>query len=180
MYTAQKKFLKLLVVAMFLLVLIGKAAEENLFGDMKPKFKVWVSVNCDDENTQAFIESHIKRELRSLQDVEMIGILEMYSEREPGVYELNVVVIEPTYTTGQKTGDIVLSWTFLKEFDNKPLISKYTSGVDRVGIQEMTEWLYHYPRKGLMMGGTKDLDALCKDVVVKFDTQMLEPTRKVR
>ena len=180
MYTAQKKFLTLLIVAMFSLVLIGKAAEENLFGNKKSEFKVWVNVSCDDKNTKAFIESHLKRELRSLQDVEMIEILEMYAQRERDVYELIVVAVEPIHTTGQKTGSIGLSWTFLKEFDNKPLISQYTFAVDRVQIQEMTQWLYHYPKNGIMISGTKDLDALCKDVVVKFDTLMLEPARKSR
>ena len=186
MRIVQKKFLTLLIVAMFSLVLIGKAAEQNVWDDWKnpkppSKFLVWVSVSCDDKNTKAFIESHLKRELRSLQDVEMIGILEMYTERERGVYELGVVAVEPIYTTtGQKTGSIGVSWTFLKEFDNKPLISKYTSAVDRGGIQEMTQWLYHFPKNGIMTSSTKDLDALCKDVVVKFDTLMLEPDRKAR
>ena len=47
-------------------------------------------------------------------------------------------------------------------------------------MSETTQWLYHFPKKGIMISSTKDLDALCKDVVVKFDTLMLEPDRKAR
>lgn len=179
----KKRIFTLLTVVMFSMVLIGKAEEnpfEGIFDDWaNPKpasnFKVWVHITCDNKNTKAFIESHIKRELRSLQDVDLVGA------GEGSGYELIVGAVEPvSVATGRKTGDIGLGWTFLKQFDNKPLLSKYTSAVDRDGIQEMTRWLYHSPKNGILIDDTKELDALCKDVVVKFDTQMLEPDRKAR
>lgn len=37
--------------------------------DNPDKFRVEVSVNCDDEGTKRLIESYIKRELRSLGDI---------------------------------------------------------------------------------------------------------------
>ena len=74
----------------------------------KPKFQVEVSVGCKDENTKAFIESHIKRELRSLQDVEITDV---------GKYELSIATIEGTFkTSGRKTGDIALGWQFQRRY----------------------------------------------------------------
>ena len=37
--------------------------------------------------------------------------------------------------------------------------------------------LYDKTRLGLQIGMTDDLDKLCKDIVVYFDTKMLEPDR---
>ena len=94
----------------FYFLVIGQAAENNPFQLPVPKsnFKVWVSVSCDDENTKAFIESHVKRELRSLQDVDLV-------KAGDGIYELIIAAAEPTYeATGRKTGDIGLAWISLK------------------------------------------------------------------
>lgn len=175
----QRKMTILIAVALSLL-LTGGTAEENSFDNIfdnilpapKTNFKVWVHVTCDDENTKTFIESHIKRELRSLQDVDIVKVGDH-------IYELHVVSSERVYkATGQKSGEIGLGWVFLKRFDNKPLTAKYPTAVDRFGVQEMTQWLYHPPRMGIFAFDTTDLDEICKRIVVKFDTQMLEPNRK--
>ena len=81
------------------------------------KFEVEVLVQCDDENTKAFIESHIKRELRSLRDVEVARF---------GEYELSIIAIEFEYkTSGRKSGEIALAYMVARQFDFVPTVKNY-------------------------------------------------------
>lgn len=140
----------------------------------KPKFRVEVSVGCDDENTKAFIESHIKRELRSLQDVEITGIAIM------GDYKLHIVAIE-LKSLGRKTGDVAVSYLFTKTFDPSPIgdkIKKWTKDNQEAQLEIVDlMWLHEDPMHGLRVGMTDDLDKICKQIIVDFDTEMLEPAR---
>ena len=140
----------------------------------KSKFRVEVSVGCDDENTNAFIESHIKRELRSLQDVEIVGI------GIGGGYKLSIVAIE-IKSSGRKTGGIAVSYIFTKTFDPFPLQDKIKKlAKDNFPLQsEVTNlmWLYEDVKHILQIGEIDDLDKICKGIVVDFDTGMLEPDR---
>ena len=143
----------------------------------KPKFRVAVLVGCDDENTKSFIESHIKRELRSLQDVEIVGI------GIAGGYNLSIVAIEMK-SSGRKNGTIAVSYVFTKTFDPFSLrdkIKKLAKG-NILPLQldgEVTDlmWLHEDPTHGLRTGITDALDKICKGIVVDFDTKMLEPDR---
>ena len=148
------------------------------------KFEVEVSVRCDDENTTAFIESHIKRELRSLQDVEIVPLGNL------GRYELTIVAIEHT-VSGRKTGGISIATMFERKFINAgPIMSQLNHELTR-RYQKHTE---DYKKAMLMLdreiwdlrdktlvrvaGGMTDrLDKICKDIVVSFDTKMLESDR---
>ena len=146
----------------------------------KPKFQVEVSVTCKDENTKAFIESHIKRELRSLQDVEIVAIL--------GKYQLSIVAIESEYeASGRKSGEIALASQFLRYY-NPSLKITYLGIAYPVGSKEHTalmeasskilSWTYDKARHRLNVGMRDNLDKICKSIVVSFDTLMLEPDRK--
>lgn len=62
------------------------------------KFNVHVNVSCDDDTTKAVIESSIKRELRSLGDIELVG-------EKDATWILSLVAIAHTYeSSGNKTG----------------------------------------------------------------------------
>ena len=140
----------------------------------KPKFRVEVSVGCDDENTKAFIESHIKRELRSLQDVEIVGI------GIGGGYKLSIVAIE-NESLGRKTGVIAVSHVFIRTFDPSPIqdeIKKWTKDNQVALMITALMWLHENFTHGLQVGMTDDLDRMCKGIVVNFDTEILEPERK--
>ena len=146
----------------------------------KPKFRVEVSVTCNDENMKAFIESHIKRELRSLQDVEIVAIL--------GKYQLAIVATEFTYkTSGRKSGEIALASQFLRHYNPAlqifrlsrayPLGSKeYTALLE--ASDKIQHWTYDKAELLLSVGMRESLDERCKGIVVNFDTNMLEPDRK--
>lgn len=143
----------------------------------KPKFRVEVSVTCDDENTKAFIESHIKRELRSLQDVEIIGLA------VSGDYKLHIVAIELT-SLRRKTGDVAVSYLFAKTFDPTPIedkSKKWTKDNQEAQLEIVDlMWLHEDFVHGLRVGMTDNLDKICKQIIVDFDTVMLEPKRKTK
>ena len=144
----------------------------------KPKFEVGVSVTCDDENTKAFIESHIKRELRSLQDVEIVDV---------GKYELSIVAIE-TKASGRKTGNIAVASMCLRQYNSDTILNKLMDAypVNTKGYNELRDsgvildlmLIYDKTKLILNTGMREDLDEICKEIVVDFDTQMLEPDRK--
>ena len=148
--------------------------------EQKPKFQVEVVVTCKDENTKAFIESHIKRELRSLQDVEIVAFF--------GEYELSIVAIEFEYEASErKTGNIALGSQFVRHYHpSLEIISLSTpyplDSKERTALQDASRELpfvvYDRAKHRLDVGMTKNLDETCKTIVVKFDTTMLEPDRK--
>ena len=142
----------------------------------KPKFVVEVLVECDDENTKAFIESHIKRELRSLQDVEIATVV--------GEYQLKIVAEEfKDKASGQKLGTIALACEYVRIYNPSGVINKlmdiYPVGTDGFHIAKEFNLIFLYDKTGLSLasGMTDHLDKICKDIVVNFDTGMLEPDR---
>ena len=125
---------------------------EVLPADTAEKLKVYVAVTIEDENTKAFIESHIKRELRSLQDVAIVGFADAQ-------YEVRIVAIEQvSKSTGRKLGNIAVSYNFLTK-------------------HYFADNAYYEPILGIQAGMTDDLDKLCKSIITKFDVQILEPAR---
>ena len=114
-------------------------------------FKVHVSVTCEDEHTKSLIQSYIKRELRSLGDVLIVGNNDQYI--------LNIVAVEPTYeATGRKIGGIAIGSVFFR---------KTLSGD------------YSYPDLRVCGDDTKDLEGICKSIVANIDTRHLEPVREL-
>ena len=96
-----------LVIAIFMVVFIGQAAD-------KPRYEVNVHVQCKDENRKAFIESHIKRELRSLGDVDVDSMF--------GLLKIRIIALEPGCPTGRKTGEIIVSHLFLEQISSADFI----------------------------------------------------------
>lgn len=126
---------------------------ELLPADTAEKFKVYVAVTIEDENTKAFIESHIKPELRSLQDVAIVGF-------EDARFEVCMVAIEGiSKSTRRKLEDITISYNFLTK-------------------HYLTDHAYYEPVLGIQTAMTDGLDKMCKIIVAKFDVNTLEPKRE--
>ena len=157
----MKKLLILsIVMTTFMLVFIGQAAD-------RPQFKVSVVVGCDDKNTKAFIESHIKRELRSLRDVDVVK-----NDMETNDFHIMIIAI------GSKNGTIAIFSNFYNYFnddDIKRLMNqedfRFVKILLNVELGTRTE-------KYVRFSTTEDLDELCKDIVVYFDTEKLDPLRQ--
>ena len=144
----------------------------------KPKFVVEVLIQCDDENTKAFIESHIKRELRSLQDVEIADF---------GTYRLEIVALEPENASEVKLGLTFFASLFVRRYDPSTVWSKLMDEypLDTKEYKELRDSgtildllsLYDKTYLAVSGAGRKKLDEICKVIVVNFDTEMLEPDR---
>ena len=157
----MKKLLTLsIVMTTFMLVFIGQAADS-------PRFKVSVVVGSDDKNTKAFIESHIKRELRSLRDVDVVK-----NNTETNDFHIMITA------TGSKNGTIAIFSNFYNYFnddDIKTLMNqedlRFVKLLLNVELRTRTEKYVRFSR-------AEDLDELCKDIVVYFDTEKLDPLRQ--
>ena len=111
------------------------------------KLKVAVHVNSEIEIHQSIVESHIKSELRRLDDVEIVKYTSTFPEWE---YLIDVNIMEGTYkTTGELTGDACICTIFymkipLKHFrpDSIDLFTKFPTvffrllGLRVIGKQE--------------------------------------------
>jgi hypothetical protein len=75
-----------------------------------------------------------------------------------------------------KTG-VVLSTVILIPFDNNVLVYKFRPESKNEGLQ-LTSRLYSEQDHWLNIGSPGDLEDLCKKVIAKFNTRLLEPYRK--
>jgi hypothetical protein len=91
------------------LTFIGQLSDAQVTREIK----VYVSVECDNENTETLIKSWTKRELRNLLDVNLVGVVDA---------EVMLILFtkEPKHETGEETGGIVISYTFSKEILQVP------------------------------------------------------------
>lgn len=143
-----KKFLALLTIIMtFTLGIIGHPQEKSAY-----RFQVYVSVTGDDdESLKPLIESYIKRELRSLQDVDIV-----YT-RDGMPHEIVVVAMEMETVSERKIGGIAFAVNFQKQ---------------------LRSGLYSLPDLMVQTGDKTVLDGMCKNLVARFDTNYLEQRRK--
>ena len=165
----KRYYILVLLTAFLILTFTGRPIQSQIvFG----KFKVYVNITCRDDNTKNSIESYIKRELRSLQDVQILV------KEQDANHQLSIVAHESTYTqSGQKTGDISVAYMYLQKFR----LSSYKYSLTNAGWERMKNLenrLYFTPNLGVQNGMTTDIDKVCKSIVVTFDTEELEPIRK--
>lgn len=107
--------------------------------------------------------SYVKRELRSLGDVEIVGVGDKWD------YMLEFVGIEQKYTsTGGKTGTISITWIVYKSASHL---------VDESSILTFHGEVVFRSNPRLQVGPTEDLDRMCKEMVAQFDTKNLEVIR---
>lgn len=117
------------------------------------KFRIYVSVDHENENTEALMSSWIKRELRSLGDVRIVSF-------DAAAYIFSVVAIEGATVTGRKTGSIAMAIAFYMRSSTNPD-------------------LYYRPNLWVQTGGIENLERLCKRIVAGIDANRLEPIREL-
>lgn len=156
------------------------------------KHRVHVDVSSKDDTTKALIESYIKRELRSLGDVEIV-------DKKDAKYILVLVAI-PLTSSGNKTGytsiaimrlsnriygfDISLALydyqnTFVKDLSLEERSSRYPK-IAEIAKEHSSVPTYHYPSLILMVNiADNDLQNTCKEIVAEFDVEVIEPIREI-
>lgn len=155
------------------------------------KFNVHVSVSCDDDTTKAMIESSIKRELRSLGDIELV-------EEKDATWILRLVAIAHTYeSSGNKTGKtsiaIMRLYRTTSVFSIKSAFFDYQHGfkkrlfsdseLDKIDeiAKDRASFTYTDPTLSLIVNiDRNDLSNTCKEIVAEFDVENIEPSREQR
>lgn len=135
------------------------------------KFKVAVHVKASEKEIhQSIVESHIRSELRRLDDVEIVKFSERFPKWE---FLIAVHVMESKYKSGELAGDACIDTTFFK----KTATSYFRPG----WIDHFTEFpTVLFPPAGRMYISwkTENLDQLSKMIVSDFESDVLEIYRK--
>ena len=159
------KKLLILSIAMttFMLVFIGQAAD-------KPRFKVSVNVACDNKNTESFIESHIKRELRSLRDVNVVEF-----DLKTNDFNIRIAAGKDRIFGTESIYMLTSFYNFFGDDDVRTIMNfrdpqalKFALNAT-LGLRIDT-----YP----LFDKVDNLDKVCKQIIVSFDTEKLDPLRQ--
>ena len=138
------------------------------------KFWVGVSVSCDDESLQSLIESHIKRELRALHDVDVGDSV--------GAYMIRVTAIENQRVSGEKIGSLSIATMFIQVYPFKNL-APYLSNESvfyRDVVNGEIPLLYYEPKLSVASYSKENTAGFCQQIVATFDIEILEPQRRKR
>lgn len=160
-----------LLISVFTLPFVVSAQQEL------PKFQARVKIDVSaDENIKEEVQSYLARELRSLNDVIIVD--------ENPEWELSIIAMELSTKEGYKKG-IGFSIVILKPFNFnhrfveilKTLFGESIS--DKVElIDSLTYHVYSYEGHWLQTGPTDGLKSICQKIVVNFDSNHLEKSRK--
>ena len=144
------------------------------------RYRVAVSITCDNESTKNLIESHIKRELRNLGDVHLTNM-------EDALYVIQIVALPlKSELTGQDTGDISIAYTFLTE--ERSFIAIKSVLREMIRMEELAAFddlirihskCYYTPYLGAAYWKKDNIDTLCRDIIATFDIRTLEPVRQI-
>jgi hypothetical protein len=129
--------------------------------------RVKVTVTASDD-VMGTVSSYMKRELLSLNDVELVD--------DNPEWEINVMALELRTVGGYKTG-VAVSTVIINHYNNQLLSGFFQQKFKDTGLQ-MTSQLYLHPEQRLNIGSPDDLYKICRDIVGDFDTKYLEKSRK--
>ena len=146
-----------LLVCLFLMSL-------KLASDTQHRYKVAISLSFAEELNKRILSSYLKRELRSLGDVDIVSVNEEWN------YIIKITGFETQYkSTGMESGDIVMSWIALKAIDKN--ILRLPS------IWSHGQITYHPESFVIIIDKTDDLDKVAKRIIANFDTTNIEIDR---
>ncbi|MCP4339451.1 MAG: hypothetical protein GY799_11325 [Desulfobulbaceae bacterium] len=132
----------------------------------QPIRNVTVKVSAP-EDIRDSVNSYLNRELRSLGDVELV---------DNGEWEISVVAMEVKATGGGKRG-VALSTVIIQHFDPQFFQIMFQPKYIEIGIKEMSDLSYP-PEQWLMVGRRNELQQLCQEIIIDFDTKILEYERQ--
>ena len=174
------------------IIFTGKPSESQFDGNpiIYDNFVVDLYVHCGyifgkstgngpDETTHKQVLSYIRRELRSFNDVDIA------KDNEDPTHGIHIQTVNRAFSN-----EIIIVITFLEFIDRREYFAAYLPErtVEKIVEKEMKEgrlWLIrHTMWEGTytMHHNTKtgDLSKLCKQIIVDFDTEVLEKARLKR
>lgn len=141
--------MKICLAFLFCFTFLQVGAAQTTF-----KFDVFLSVQSDDSKVRSTVESYLRRELRSLNDVRVV-------DRDVR-FELLVLVIPTRTLSGRPLGYTIAAVV------NKMQSCKFGQTILSCPV---------YQNLTLYSGGDDDLRENCEDIVNTFDTRNLQPVR---
>ncbi len=187
-----------LSIFIFIVIFIG-----NAYAPDEQKFKVCLFITCNDADTESFIKSYIRRELRGLRDVEIVNIEnsdDMLNSWKggwnSGRFDLEIFAMKI------KTTEIIsIFYEFRERFNHlnikaeiknryydiekvRTRLEKFESSLSeeqKTEFSTLTMFLYHPTfdeNSGMASIGKDRLEEACKKIVVDFDTNVLEEARE--
>ncbi|MBW8041535.1 MAG: hypothetical protein FVQ85_16280 [Planctomycetes bacterium] len=156
---------KLLTILLLIFVSANEYAGKE---KQNPTYQVEVEVSYDDDFVKNQINSYIKRELRKLGDVEVL--------KPSNRYVIHLSVLKAKNMTGYVTGysisfvftEKVSHWEFILDAVEKTISKDAKSFVSRKQF---------YLTNSIILGSIQGLEEMCKNIVVAFDTTVVEPER---
>ena len=134
------------------------------------RIPVSVIVSAKDPSTKSLIESHIKRNLRGLGDVNV--------NTYPG-YTIHIVAIKIKNIGGNHTGYSIA--TAITSSSSVSLYDGFTDEMKKIIIpaeakKKLLEPIEEFENLNLSIGN--DLKSMCEEIVADFDTEHLESARE--
>ena len=130
----------------------------TLASDTQHRFRVYVRIFGDDEQAVRTIESHLKRELRLLGDVDVVGADDDWR------YIIDITVMSTEYRDGRKSGDVALGTYHAIRLNE----SYYRSSADYKSMKAI--WA---SQLGIAYYSIDNLPNFCINYVNDFDKEIL-------
>ena len=137
----------------------------TLASQTQKRFRVTVFVTGDDVHTTNVLESHLKRELRILGDVDIVDIDENWH------FVLAIQYLECDFMDGRKTGHVALASIFLDR------IPDFYFKADRLVNLKRQPVYAEFPAVAYYNRNT--LDKYCIRTIGSIDKNHLTPIRKL-
>lgn len=139
----------------FIFAIVVSSREAHSADTINMRFSARVKVTVTSDNVTDNVNSYLNRELRALNDVELV-------DTDPE-WEINVVTLEIKTVDGSKSG-IAISTVIISYCDNQMLSVFLQRKCKDTGLK-MTSGLSSHPNHWLSIGSKDDLQNLCKDII---------------
>lgn len=156
-----------LIFPAIVLIFFGNPARAESGSAKQFSAKVQVSISAN-ESIKSQVDSYIKRELRSLQDVTLVD--------EGADWELNILAMEASTKAGYKSG-VILSVVIISPFNNQ-IVSEMLQDKYKEFGTTLTKGLYRDPDHWLRTGPNDQLRSLCVELIADFDSKIVEEARR--
>lgn len=163
---------RLLVLGLLLGMSIGFTGAQKVSQQLA--FRVGVSVSSSDASTKALVQSYIKRELRSLGDVEVV-------EFANSDWQIDITVLKARSMSGVHQGYCMgVIYTRRYEVPDYILDSMLKPSVSAERRKLWFRPVEELVGGTLLVGGMDNLKSMCESAVADFDTKALDVRRNVR
>lgn len=163
------EFVKLAITA--LCFSVGALSASAWGGEVGPRYRVALEVNATDSSLKDRVTSYINKELRALGDVDV-------SDTKP-TYKITVIVLPSKLRAGQTIG-YSLAYLVTQPIEGW---ADHVSGIDtdaRGHLAQILDNAVKIEDLQLQTGSNDDLRQTVSEMISHFDTESIEPMRKLQ